>query len=285
MMLLSENKLKILLALVMMVLTILSLFAYVNQKNEMFKVTEYTISSTKCVKDLRILLVTDLHLKEYGKNNEILLDKMRELKPDLIAAVGDLMIHREKNYDKAIYFLNESAKIAPTYFSSGNHEWTAIHHFKNYSLLEDLEDCDAVFLNNAMKEVTVGNNKLIVCGVYDEPDAEFGFTNKVFPRLNDEKNDEKFKLLLSHCPMTIANSETTPKADLVLSGHEHGGQVIIPFTNKGLYSKNQGFFPKYTNGINTIADNTVIISTGLSNSYHWIPRVNNQPELVVINVN
>ena len=66
----------------------------------------------------------------------------------------------------------------------------------------------------------------------------------------------------------------------MLSGHAHGGQVIIPFVG-GLVAPNQGFFPEYTEGIHEINNTKMIISRGLGNSIIPI-RVNNLPELVVI---
>jgi predicted MPP superfamily phosphohydrolase len=264
---------------------VVMLFNYFSSQNTMFKITRYSISTEKPIKDLRILLISDLHLKEYGEDNEILLNSMKELNPDIITVVGDSVIYNNKNWDGVIDFLNASAEIAPTYFSSGNHEWTLIYHYKDYKLLHALKNCKATFLNNQMGEITIGDNKIVICGIYDEPDARYGYGERILPEFNRSKYDDKFKLLLSHCPLTIANTSTTPRADLVLSGHEHGGQIIIPGTNQGLYSKNQGFLPKYAVGMYPIAGNTVIISTGLSNSYHLIPRINNQPEVVVIDVN
>jgi predicted MPP superfamily phosphohydrolase len=271
---------------ILFVLALVIVCTITNIKNESYKITTYNISTDKDITDLRILMLSDLHLKEYGENNEILLADMKSLNPDVIVVVGDSVIHNaKKQYHKAIDFLNKSAEIAPTYFSPGNHEWTLIYHNKCYEFKRDLMSCDAIYLDNKIDEITVGENSFVICGAYDEPDAILGTTDKVFLELNANKYQTTFKLLLSHCPMTIANTEITPDADLVLSAHEHGGQIIIPFTNQGLISRNQGLFPKYTQGIHTIAGNTVIISTGLSNSYHSVPRINNQPELVVIDVN
>lgn len=280
-----KRKKLFLLITMFLLICVMLLLAYSSSQNDMFKITKYSFSTEKPVNDLRIVLVSDLHLKEYGEENEILLSEIKDLNPDIIAVVGDVVIHRQKDFRKAISFLNKVSEIAPTYFSAGNHEWTAIYHYKNYKLLQALKNCNASFLNNQLVELKTEDNEIVICGTYDEPDAKYGYAERVFPKLNDEKYEGKFKLLLSHCPKTIANTKTTPSADLVLSGHEHGGQIIIPFVNQGLYSNNQGLFPKYFKGINTIAGNTVIISTGLSNSYHLIPRINNQPELVVIDVN
>jgi predicted MPP superfamily phosphohydrolase len=258
---------------------------YWRKQDDAFKITQYSIATEKPISDFRIVMVSDLHLHEYGEGNKELLGAIEAQNPDIIAVVGDSTIYPSDDHQSAIDFLNNAAKIAPTYFSLGNHEWGAIHNDDEYDLLHALENCDAVFLNNELQEITINNNTLIICGVYDESKAKWGHTDEVFPILNGEENNNKFKLLLSHYPTMIKYSNVTPKADLVLSGHEHGGQVVAPIINKGLFSRNQGWFPEYTMGMHTIANNLVIISTGLSNSYYWFPRINNQPELVVIDVN
>ena len=260
-------------------------FNYLCAQDDTFKITQYSITTEKPISNFRIAMVSDMHLQEYGEGNKELLEAIEAQEPDIIAVVGDSTIYKSTEHQSAIDFLNAAAKIAPTYFSAGNHEWGTIYNDKKYDLLYALENCDAVFLSNELQEITIGDNTLIICGVYDESKAKWGHTDEVFPILNSEENDGKFKLLLSHYPTLIQYSNVTPNADLVLSGHEHGGQVIIPIINKGLFSKNQGWFPEYTSGIHCIANNLVIIGTGLSNSYYWFPRVNNQPELVVIDVN
>ena len=280
--LVGRNVLILIIGLII-VLTVV-FFCWNHKLNQSFKVTEYSISTEKDVGDFRIVMVSDLHLKEYGENNSELLTKIAELNPDLIAVVGDLVIYDVNNYDYAITFLNQAAKIAPKYFSPCNHEWTLIHHYKCYEFLDALRDCDAIYLDNKIETLTINGKEIVICGAYDEVEATFGTTDDVFEQLNSNLYDNMFKLVLSHCPMTISNTKITPNADLVLSAHEHGGQIIVPFINKSLYSRNQGLFPKYTKGLHTIVNNQVIISTGLSNSYHKIPRINNQPELVVINV-
>ena len=253
--------------------------------NQSFKITTYSIKSDKNIHNFRIVFVSDLHLKEYGKDNKILLNTIKKLNPDIIAIGGDSVIYDVDSYDSAINFINGAAKIAPTYFALGNHEWSEIYHNNSYELLNALKGSDACYLENDLVEVELDGNKIVVCGIIDNFNALHDLTDGILKQFNSEEYSEDFKLLLSHRPITIKYTDIKPKADLVLSGHEHGGQVIIPFTTQGLYSRNQGWFPKYTSGMHTIADNLVIISTGLSNSNHLVPRVNNRPELVVIDVN
>ena len=91
----------------------------------------------------------------------------------------------------------------------------------------------------------------------------------------------QYTILLSHRPELI-DTYTEENFDLVLSGHAHGGQIRIPFLG-GLVAPNQGFLPKYTSGIYEKNDTKMIVSRGIGNSI--IPfRINNRPELVVINL-
>ena len=72
----------------------------------------------------RIAVVSDLHGKEFGEDNERLLDYIRNLEPDCIAVVGDLL-HEEAQLAMVPAVARGLAAIAPTYYVTGNHEWAA----------------------------------------------------------------------------------------------------------------------------------------------------------------
>jgi len=86
------------------------------------------------------------------------------------------------------------------------------------------------------------------------------------------------KILLSHHPEYYAQYIKATKIDLTVSGHAHGGQWR--FFGQGIFAPGQGFFPKYTAGVH---DDRLIISRGLGNP-HPIPRFNNPPELVIVEI-
>ncbi|MFQ8733842.1 MAG: hypothetical protein ACLSAC_27290 [Enterocloster bolteae] len=96
-------------------------------------------------------------------------------------------------------------------------------------------------------------------------------------------DDSCFKLLLVHYPEYFLDGIEDLPIDLALCGHAHGGIIRIPFVG-GVYAGEQGFFPELTEGMHELGNSTVIVSRGLGNS-HKIPRINNKPELVVIDVN
>ncbi|SHH94836.1 metallophosphoesterase [Clostridium grantii] len=69
-------------------------------------------------------------------------------------------------------------------------------------------------------------------------------------------------------------------ADLIFSGHVHGGIIRLPYLG-GLLSPDRRFFPKYDNGVYENNGNKMIVSRGLGNS-HLNLRINNKPELIVV---
>jgi hypothetical protein len=69
-------------------------------------------------------------------------------------------------------------------------------------------------------------------------------------------------------------------ADLVLSGHGHGGMIRLPLTD-GLFGPNNDFLPSYTSGVYTTGNTNMVVSRGLGNHFGWTRFLNN-PEVVVV---
>ena len=96
-----------------------------------------------------------------------------------------------------------------------------------------------------------------------------------------EESTDDFQVLLAHEPQYLRDYYAETGIDVVFSGHAHGGQWRIPFTHQGLYAPDQGFFPKYTDGVYTEEHTTMYLSRGLGNSGFPL-RFFNHPEIVCV---
>ena len=134
--------------------------------------------------------------------------------------------------------------------------------------------------------LTVSGDSIRINGL-DDPDSDrYPSSSISYPeqlkQLKSSSDTTMYTILLSHRPERI--DEFLPlNPDLVLSGHAHGGQWRIPFIlESGLLSPNQGFFPKYTNGLYSFGGTNLVVSRGLARESTAVPRVFNRPEIVVI---
>ena len=237
--------------------------------NNLIFTTRYTLEEEGLERNIRIVQVSDLHGKAFGKNNCRLIEKVISEHPDFIAVTGDI-IHRytEKNKKVALRLISSLAEIAPVLYIAGNHELrNKGYRFFRRDLIEAgaqvLDDCPL----NICDLTVVG----LKCSSLKN-DKIFEVTPK----------DNGFKILLAHMPQFI-EKYAMAGYDIVLSGHAHGGQWRIPFTHQGIYSPGQGLFPKYTEGVHTCGKTKMVISRGLGNSEFPL-RLFNNPELVTVNL-
>ena len=219
-------------------------------------------------------------MKEFGKDNSMLVKKISDLHPDIIAIVGDMTTSGVDKYDVVITLVKQLKSIAPVYYSYGNHEFADVL-FRNSKIRGDLKKAGVTVLSNQFEKITVNNNEIILGG--------FCASKKTFSDINVknflDKYDKQtgFKLLLSHHPEIFEENMEGHPVDLALCGHAHGGQVRIPFIG-ALYARDQGLFPKLVQGKHEQCGSTVIISRGLG-SGKIVPRFNNNPEIVIIDIN
>lgn len=95
------------------------LFCY--YENNFIEITK--ISLNKNVKSpVKIVHLSDIHSKEFGLNNKILINKVLSLKPDLVAVTGDLIDMSGQNIEKMISLLVLINNNVPVYYILGNHE-------------------------------------------------------------------------------------------------------------------------------------------------------------------
>ena len=260
--------------------------------NWLLSVTEYTINLSGLTGSARVVVISDLHGKEYGRDNIWLLDKISEQNPDAIFVVGDMLNDgdAESGFSEAVKLLIDLSDIASVYFSYGNQE-------KEYSgdiidsFVNTITENGIIVLDDSFVDCEIGGQKIRVGGTMGHA-FPFGRTKEEFESSDEYiflKDMEKTSLptiVLAHMPDTfIFNGAHNywSNIDLVVSGHTHGGVVRLPFVG-GLYSPMQGLFPEYDYGFYMLGDKMeMVITSGLS-GYKFFPRFLNLPEICVLNL-
>ena len=230
--------------------------------------------------NFRIVQVSDLHNAEFGKNNEKLLAMLKQTDADIIVITGDLIDSRNTKVDVAVSFAEKATKIAPTYYINGNHEARVPGEYER--LKQGLDEAGVTILENSSADITIGDETITLIGINDptfrmelvDDTMEQNIAHQLVSVIPDNEN---YKVLLAHRPEYF--DVYAGQVNLVLSGHAHGGQFIIPYIG-GFVAPGQGFFPEYYTG-SYIKENTeMIVSRGVGNSI--IPfRINNKPEIIV----
>ena len=192
-------------------------------------VSHFTVQSSKISEPFRLVLISDLHEHHFGDGNEKLAEKIREQSPDIIIIDGDMINGNSGNADTAVEVVQILKDIAPVYYSLGNHEYDYM------------------------------GNPIRLGGLY-----EYGFetgmqsaeeNERAVSYLEQYADTDRYLVMCAHRPESFYPWDMADDwgIDLVLSGHLHGGQVIIPGVG-GLYNPLDGFFPKFDYGQYKLGD-------------------------------
>ena len=271
-----------------MLLCVNILMAWTVWGNTALMVSTISISSSHipaAFSGFRIAQISDLHNAEFGKNNAELLKLLSESRPDIIVITGDLIDANHTDVGIALGFAQESVRIAPTYYVTGNHEAASPQYD---TLKAGLEEEGVIVLEDEAISLERGGETISLIGLAD-PDFTvkgemFGeapvMVSAKLKNLND--GEGKYTIMLSH-RSELFETYVNCGIDLVFAGHAHGGQFRLPFIG-GVIAPNQGLFPKYDAGLYTDGGTNMVVSRGIGNSI--IPlRFNNRPEIVLVELN
>ena len=264
----------------LLVTALLALGGYHLCSNEL-EVTFYHLYSPKVAggENIRAVVLSDLHNREFGPGNTELVERISALRPDLIAIAGDMVNADNDNLDVILTLCVRLTEIAPVYYSPGNHESNLMYEQGSPIESQLLEQGVHVLVNRA-EEVTIHRTPLLIGGLTTSTEGyeEYG---AVF--FNEYEKSAAFKLLIAHYPSLYYKYLADGRIDLGVCGHYHGGQLRLPVVG-GVYHRDTGFFPKYSGGMYQLPNSTIFVSRGMG-GHNGLPRINNRPELAVIDIN
>ena len=252
-----------------------------------FHVVKYNLVSNKIKKEHRYVVLSDLHNKSYGEKNEKLIAAIDKLNPEAILIAGDMLTSKpEKSYEVALDLLRELAKRYPIHYGMGNHETRLFLYPEVYGDMgkkyeKDLNSIPIEFLRNESREC---EDNIRIVGLdmkrdYYKRFKKYPMDSDYLPETLGAAKRGEYEILLAHNP-DYFEEYAAWGADLVLSGHVHGGMMRLPFLG-GVISPAFKLFPKYDGGVFKQGKSTMILSRGLG--MHTIPiRIFNPGELILI---
>lgn len=255
-----------------------------------FVTVTYEIRSDKITKPCRMVLLSDLHNKSFGRDNSRLLEKIDELAPDEILVAGDMLTATAgHDYAPALTLMERLAEKYRVHYGMGNHEYRLGLYPDQYpgmyaGYMKGLRSAGIEPLVNERTYLPAWN--VDVCGVQIDRQYYKHFHNKPMEMSYLEKllgapREDAFQVLIAHNPVYF-ETYAGWGADLVVAGHVHGGIMRLPVLG-GVVAPSLTLFPKYDGGRFEKGKSTMILSRGLGS--HTIPlRIFNPGELVVIDL-
>ena len=253
-----------------------------------FVIREYHCENKRLKKPLKIVQLSDLHNKSFGKGNSRLIRAIKELNPDLIIVSGDMYTSLPgKETVTAQKLLEELVKSYPVYYANGNHEQKTKEETEEFgSLYEDyrqkLSGMGIHFLSN--EHVYLKDYNISLYGLEIHRHYYRKFRKQILKADQVREylgvpDPSSFHMIIAHNP-DFFEAYAAWGADLVFAGHVHGGLMRLPILG-GVIAPSMKLFPKYDGGEFHEGNATMILSRGLGT--HTLPiRIFNPGELVVV---
>lgn len=272
-----------------------AVFLYYYIESLFLHVEHYTVQA-KVQNPIRVVHLSDLHNAEFGDQNQKLIDKVAEQKPDVIFMTGDMLDREEQSTETVTHLISELVNIAPVYYCYGNHEYDWIKAWGG-DLRQILTAAGATVLDCDYLDVEINGNIVRIGGYMgywsqphmfrrteEEKEKEYQFFSD-FRHKDLPNGEDTCRLLMNHIPTGWLDWHYIDAYDtgIVFSGHYHGGMIRIPILDQGVAAPYVGWWPPYTRGVFVGEKSTCILSAGLGIE-HSIPRLNNPPEIVVVDL-
>lgn len=245
--------------------------------------TNYTLPTDKQVGTLRIVLFADSHIGTTfdGVGFAEYVKRMQEQNPDVVLITGDFVDDDSDREDMiaACAALGNLQTGYGVYYVYGNHDkgyyGEKYRGFSALELAQELEKNGVVILED---ETVLVDERFYIVGRKDYSEAQMGKERASAAELIKTLDHEKYIIVMDHQPREYKD-EAACGADLVLSGHTHGGQ-LIPITYAGEW---MGVNDK-TYGLSEITGTSFIVTSGISD---WAIQFKTgcKSEYVVIDIN
>lgn len=244
----------------------------------------YNIKSDKIIKPKRIVFLSDIHNRFFGKDYKLLTENIDKLNPDYVILGGDALSYKERY---SLDYLSDLLDALNEKFgnrlivSNGNHEIK--YNLRCDSAVAKLiKEKNITYLSDSKTDL----EEISIYGLDVDLSYYKRFLSKKmkasYIRSKLSQIDmNRYNILLPHNPEYFYAYEKWG-ADLVLAGHNHGGAVRLG-QNIGAVTPKFNILSKNVAGMKKINKSYMIISPGLGG--HTINiRFNNKPQIIVVDL-
>lgn len=278
------------------ILIIFTLFIIVEILRSNFIITTemYTITKENVpisFEGYKIVLISDLHSREFGDGNKRLINVIDMQLPDIVVMTGDMISTKDRDWDVFLTLAENLAKKYQTFYVVGNHEQN-LKDERLADLIAKIENTGTIVLDNEKTVIEKNNEKINLYGLWFhlryyrdlrsdyQKDNYFGIES--IQKILATPNKKEFNILLTHNPVYY-DTYSEWGSDLTLCGHFHGGMIRLPIVG-GLFSPEKKLFPKYDSGVFYDNNSYLVVTKGLGNGNLGF-RFLNCPEVTVITLN
>lgn len=241
-----------------------------------FVVVEEEFALPKLNKECKFVLISDVHNKVYGEDNALFIKAVKRINPDFIILAGDLVTSSpNEDMEPGIALVKALSSDYKIYFGLGNHEEKIKQQRDKFQdqfalLKKNLTHPNIVWLENESVEIPEYNIKITGLALELQYFAHFQLRKMEKDYLKNvigTPDRTKCNLLIAHNPDYFSEYAKWG-ADLVLSGHVHGGIMRLPLIG-GVISPSYRLFPKYDGGVFRENGTAMLLGRGMGS--HTIP--------------
>lgn len=209
---------------------------------------------------IKIIQLSDLHMKELKSFHKSIANKINQELPDLICLTGD-SINNNRGLPVLNQFLELISKEIPKVVIMGNKEYAGKVDIDSYRSM--FEKHNGKLLINESLKFTQADRSIVIVGIDDYIGGHSDFTKASVDYLNTEET-----VVLNHCPeysdaIAVLNETQKTNIKLILSGHTHGGQIT--FLGKAFYKP--GGSGRFLRGWYKLNDIRMYVSKGIGTKY------------------
>ena len=239
----------------------------------MLEATPYVVEN-HALSGVKIVFATDFHVGPYPWEKwrlQRIVRKINEQNPDLVLLGGDYVRGHEKSSTMTPQEIAAALQQinAPKVAVLGNHD----SYYGKEEVEQALTSAGITVLSNSNVRMRVKNKWVTIAGVRD------AITDT--PLVEDALADsEPPVIFLTHDPDVF--EQIKGHAAIAFAGHTHGGQIVVPFMDKSVFTIiNPEFVQKYRYGLFYDKSSLLLVSSGLGTSI--LPmRFNSRPEIVSV---